>query len=133
MTDYSTTEGEAVTLSVGLSAATETEVAVEVITIAGTATGIDFNTNSHVQCVLLLGLHTAGDDFSPASTRVTFLPGASASLSVMIQTLDNTVLEATEYFTVELISYFPRVSTQQGTSRANVTIVDDDGKHHQYY
>lgn len=43
----------------------------------------------------------------------------------MFQILDDNVLEATEYFTVQLISYFSRVSVQQG--RANVTIADDDG------
>ena len=56
---------------------------------------------------------------------VTFMPGGSTSLPVTIQIRDNNVLEATEYFTAQLISYASRVFIQQG--RANVTILDNDG------
>ena len=61
------------------------------------------------------------------SVSLTYTAGGASSLPVEIQLVDDNVLELTEYFTAQLISTSQRVTV--GLARANITIMDDDGKY----
>ena len=59
---------------------------------------------------------------------MTFTAGGASSLQVEITLVDDDRLEMSEYFAVQLISTSQRITV--GQARANVTIMDDDGKTH---
>ena len=124
---YSVNESDEVAnVSLELTKAAEKEVTVHIETSDRTATGRESDGSWwHVSCSLLpLALR----DYSAVSQEVMF-PAGTTQRSVAIPIMEDSVLEAMEFFTVEVTvpaSYAALVLL--GTDTAIINVTDDDSE-----
>ena len=104
--DGAATEGESATFTVSLSGAVSSAVAVGWSTSDGTA--------------------TAGDDYLAVSSTVRFAAGATASQTLTVATLQDTLAEGDETFTVTLTAPDLPDGVSLGTAAATATITDEE-------
>ena len=103
---YEVAEGESAAVGVVLSAARSSATTVQIASTRGTA--------------------ASGTDFTAGPYSVT-VPAGSTTASVMIATVDDSVLEQDETFTVSIAEdSLPTGVTAGSVKRARVTIVDDE-------
>ena len=70
--------------------------------------------------------YTAGFDYVPTTTELTFQPGTTSVCGSVGQVNDDVIVEGAEFFSLLLSSQNNRVLIQQNT--AQVTIEDNDGR-----
>ena len=104
--DGAVPEGEQATFTVSLSGAVPSAVAVGWSTSDGTA--------------------TAGDDYLAVSSTVRFAADSTASQTLTVSTLTDTLAEAEETFTVTLTAPDLPAGVSLGTAEATATITDDE-------